>query len=127
MKKKIALADSEWRLMQIIWEKSPCTFRDICDAACEPNGWTKHDVMSYLKRMEAKGAIAVKDAKPVKLYTAILNKEETIEEETEDLLNRVYNGSLLLMVQSAVRGRGMSEEDMESLKALLAKGERYDG
>ena len=56
-----------------------------------------------------------------------MNKEETIEEETEDLLNRVYNGSLLLMVQSAVRGRGMSEEDRESLKALLAKGERYDG
>lgn len=56
-----------------------------------------------------------------------MNKEETIEEETEDLLNRVYNGSLLLMVQSAVRGRGMSEEDMESLKALLAKGKGMMG
>ena len=126
MKERISLADSEWRLMQIIWGKAPCTFRQICDAACAPYGWTKHVVVSYLKRMEAKGAIRVENAKPVKLYYPLLDREETICAETGDVLHRVYNGSLVLMVQSAARYRGLSEKEIAELERLLRAGRNKD-
>ncbi|HWS28520.1 MAG TPA: BlaI/MecI/CopY family transcriptional regulator, partial [Clostridia bacterium] len=122
MSERVPLADSEWRLMQIIWEKAPCTFRQICDAACKPYSWTKYVVVSYLKRMEAKGAIRVKDAKPVKLYYPLLDREEAICTETEDVLDRVYNGDFLLMVQSAARARGLSEKEISELEQLLRTG-----
>jgi len=122
MKEHTALAATEWRLMQIIWEKSPCTYRQICDAACEPYGWSKHAVISYLKRMEAKGAIRVEDAKPVKLYYPLLDKARAINAETEDVLDRVYNGSLLLMIQSAASARGLTERELDELERLLGAG-----
>ncbi len=122
MEKRIALADSEWRLMQIIWEKHPITFREICAAARGGEGWTRHAVASFLKRMEAKGAIRAEDAKPVKLYFPLIERDDTIQKETGEVLERVYNGSLLLMAQAMARRQGLSDEEMEQLTALLEKG-----
>lgn len=122
MKEHNTLADTEWRLMQIIWEHAPRTFREICDIACPAYGWSKHAVISYLKRMEAKGAIRVEDAKPVKLYYPLLDRDQAIREETKDVLERVYHGSVLLMVQSAVHQQGLSETDFAELERIL-KGE----
>ena len=121
-KQHIALADSEWRLMQIIWEKAPCTFRQICDAACPTYGWTKHAVISFLKRMEAKGAIRAEEAKPVRRYYPLLDRERAIHAETEDVLERVYNGNILLMVQSAARARSLTEAELAELERLLNAG-----
>ncbi|HOG00693.1 MAG TPA: BlaI/MecI/CopY family transcriptional regulator [Clostridia bacterium] len=126
MNDHIALADSEWRLMQIVWEKAPCTFRQICDAACPAYGWTKHAVISYLKRMEAKGAIRAEDAKPVRLYVPLLDRGEAVREETEDVLARVYNGNVLLMMQSAARAKELTDAELDALERLLREGRRRD-
>lgn len=123
MKKTVTLADTEWRLMQIIWDKHPITFREICDMACPAYGWTRHAVISYLKRMEAKGAIAVEDAKPVKLYTPLIDRENTIQAETEAVMARVYNGDPFLMAQAMARQQGLSEVELAQLMALLRKGD----
>lgn len=119
---RVALADSEWKLMQVLWEKGDCTFREICDAVCEENGWTKHAVISYLKRMAQKGAIAILEEAPVKKYCPLLDQAQTIRQETRSLLHKVYNGSALLMVQNAVEQQALSEEERQELIALLQKG-----
>ncbi|MEG1811169.1 MAG: BlaI/MecI/CopY family transcriptional regulator [Clostridia bacterium] len=127
MKNRATLADSEWRLMQIIWDNPPRTYRQICDAACADNGWTRHAVISFLKRMETKGAIRVEDANPVKLYYPLLNKNDAICAETEEVLERVYNGNILLMMQSAASARELSDAELLELEALLKAGsERHE-
>lgn len=118
---KISLADSEWKLMQVLWEKGCCTFREICDAACEEYGWTKHAVISYLKRMAQKSAIAIQEGTP-KTYRPLLDREQAIRQETRSLLRRVYNGDALLMVQSAVEQQTLSDEERQELIALLQAG-----
>ncbi|HWS29591.1 MAG TPA: BlaI/MecI/CopY family transcriptional regulator [Clostridia bacterium] len=124
MKERIGLSDTEWRLMQIIWEKSPRTYREICDAARPAYGWTKHAVISFLKRMEAKGAIRVEDAKPVKLYYPLLDKKEAIHDETREVLDRVYNGDILLMVQAATHAKELTEDETKELERLLREGKK---
>lgn len=122
MRERVSLSDAEWRLMQIVWEDPPRTYRQICNAACESNGWTRYVVSSYLKRMEAKGALRVEDASPVKLYHPLLDRQQAISAETEDVLDRVYNGNILLMVQSAVRAQELSDKEMRELEKLLHAG-----
>jgi BlaI family penicillinase repressor len=70
--KSVALADTEWSIMQIIWDSNPITFREICDVIAETKGWSKHSVASYLKRMEKKGAIMSEPSTSVKKYYPIL-------------------------------------------------------
>lgn len=119
MKYSTGLSENEWYIMQVLWEKSPSTLREICDALKETKGWTKHAVTSFLKRMLEKGAIKVDESGKVKEYFAVWSREDTILEETHSILDRVYRGDLLLMVSNAVKEQKLSKEEIEELKNML--------
>ena len=44
-------------------------------------------------------------------------------EETRGFLNRMYQGSLSLLVNAMVNSSGLSDEEIEELKAILDKAE----
>lgn len=113
------LSENEWYIMQVLWERSPRSLREICDALKPVKGWTRHAVISFLKRMEAKGAVSVDESGKVKEYCALWNREETVREETGSLLQRVYGGDLLLMVSNAVKGQELTREEKQQLRQLL--------
>ena len=83
MKYNSGLSENEWYIMQVLWEKSSASLRELCDALSESKGWTKHAISSFLKRMLEKGAISVDESGKVKNYIAVWNKDETILEETQ--------------------------------------------
>ena len=119
MKYNSGLSENEWYIMQVLWEKSSASLREICDALKESKGWTKHAISSFLKRMQEKGAISVDESGKVKNYVAVWNKEETILEETQSIMERVYKGDLLLMVSNAVKEQKLTKEEIEELKNML--------
>ena len=123
MKYNSGLSENEWYIMQVLWERSSASLREICDALKESKGWTKHAISSFLKRMQEKGAISVDESGIVKNYVAVWNKEETILEETQSIMERVYKGDLLLMVSNAVKEQKLTKEEIEELKNILDRME----
>lgn len=123
MKYNSGLSENEWYIMQVLWERSSASLREICDALKESKGWTKHAISSFLKRMQEKGAISVDESGIVKNYVAVWNKEETILEETQSIMERVYKGDLLLMVSNAVKEQKLTKEEIEELKNMLDRME----
>lgn len=119
MKYNSGLSENEWYIMQVLWEQSPATLRDICEALKETKGWTKHAVSSFLKRMLEKGAISVDESGKVRKYSPVWSQEDTILEETQSILERVYRGDLFLMVSNAVKEQKLSDQEIEELKGLL--------
>lgn len=123
MKYNSGLSENEWYIMQVLWERSSASLREICDALKESKGWTKHAISSFLKRMQEKGAISVDESGKVKNYIPLWNKEETILEETQSIMERVYKGDLLLMVSNAVKEQKLTKEEIEELKNMLDRME----
>lgn len=123
MKYNSGLSENEWYIMQVLWEKSSASLREICDALNASKGWTKHAISSFLKRMQEKGAIFVDESGKVKNYIPLWNKEETILEETQSIMERVYKGDLLLMVSNAVKEQKLTKEEIEELKNMLDRME----
>jgi len=119
MKYNSGLSENEWYIMQVLWEKSSASLRELCDALSGSKGWTKHAISSFLKRMLEKGAISVDESGKVKNYIPLWNKEETILEETQSIMERVYKGDLLLMVSNAVKEQKLTKEEIEELKNML--------
>ena len=119
-KENSALSDTEWRIMQSLWRGGkPMSVREILDDL--KDAWSVHSVISFLKRMEAKGAVKIHDSRPIR-YSAALDREEAVQEETKDLLGRVYGGEQLLMIQGAVNASPLREEEREELIAILKGG-----
>lgn len=119
MKYNSGLSENEWYIMQVLWEKSSASLREICDALQDTKGWTKHAVSSFLKRMLEKGAISVDESGKVRMYAPVWSRDDTILEETHSILERVYQGDLLLMVSNAVKEQKLTGQEIEELKNML--------
>ncbi|MDO4325066.1 MAG: BlaI/MecI/CopY family transcriptional regulator [bacterium] len=117
--RRTGLSENEWYIMQVLWQKAPVGLREICDTLKPMKGWSRHAVISFLKRMEAKGAVRVDESGKVKQYIPVWNQEDTIEEETHSVLERVYGGNLFLMVSNAVKGKELTEEEKQKLMGIL--------
>ena len=54
---KAKLFDSEAKVMEIIWDKSPISAKEISLIAAEKIGWNKNTTYTVIKKLEAKGLI----------------------------------------------------------------------
>lgn len=125
-KKTIGLSNSEWRIMENLWEQYPKTATQLIKAMEAETGWAKSTTKTLLKRMEQKGCIAYRDGERAREYYPLLKREEAVESETSSFLNRIYNGSLGLMVNTLVKKRDIPEEEVEELYRIIqeARAER---
>lgn len=121
----IQLSNYEWKMMNLIWEKEPRTITELTKALAEETGWSKHTVITYLKRLEAKGAVRYEEGERAKLFFADISRKEAQLQEIDSFLNKVFSGSLGLMVKTMIKDEKLSEEEIEELEDMLkrAKGE----
>ena len=121
--KKIGLSETEWKLMDELWEEPPKTITQLTRALEEDTGWGKNVIITMLKRLEAKGAVGHEEGETAKQFYPAVSREDTALEETRGFLNRVYSGSLGLMVDAMVNSRSLSDREIEELKGILKKAE----
>ena len=121
--KKIGLSETEWKLMDELWEEPPKTITQLTRALEEDTGWGNNVIITMLKRLEAKGAVRHEEGERAKQFYPAVSREDTALEETRGFLNRVYSGSLGLMVDAMVNSRSLSDREIEELKEILKKAE----
>ena len=118
---KINLSDSEWKLMNRLWNQAPMTIMELTAALREETGWTKNTVITMLSRLEAKGAVRYEEGGRAKQYFPTVDREDAARAETESFLSKVYGGSLGLMVSNLVESHALTESDIAELSAILEK------
>lgn len=113
------LQPSEWIIMEKLWEDPPMTVTQLFHALEEDAGWSKSTVNTLLGRMTAKGIIYYEEGKKARLYYPDIDREDASIAETESLLERVYHGSVKMMMNTLVRKKGLSQGEIEELQELL--------
>ena len=120
---KINLSDGEWKLMNLLWQNPPKTITQLTKELEQATGWGRNVIITMLKRLEAKGAVRHEEGERAKLFYPCVERDGAVIEETRGFLNRVYQGSLSLMVNAMVSSSELSDEAIEDLKAILDKAE----
>ena len=116
---KINLSDSEWKLMNHLWTRSPMTIMELTADMKAETSWTKNTVITMLSRLEAKGAIRHEEGGRAKQYYPCMDREDAAMEETKNFLGKVYGGKLGLMMHAMVESRTLTAEDIAELSAIL--------
>ena len=119
----IKLSEAEWKVMNFLWEEAPRTIMQITNHFKETTGWTKHTVMTFLRRMEEKGAVHYEEGERAKLFYPDIEKTEAAFQETEEFLNKVFNGRLGLMLNTMVERKSLSGEEITELYEILKRAE----
>ena len=125
--KQIALTEAEWMVMECLWEKSPRTGRETVEWLNQKMGWTRSTVLTMLRRLEAKGAVAGDTERELKTFRPLIAREEVAVRETESLLERAYKGSLSLLVSSLTKKQSLPQKEIDELYAILREMEGKHG
>ena len=121
--KNLTLTEAEWTVMECLWEKSPRTGRETVAWLDQKMGWTRSTVLTMLRRLEAKGAVAGDTEGELKTFRPLIAREDVAVGETENLLDRAYKGSLSLLVSSLTRKQSLPQSEIDELYAILREME----
>ena len=121
--KNLTLTEAEWTVMECLWEKSPRTGRETVAWLDQKMGWTRSTVLTMLRRLEAKGAVAGDTEGELKTFCPMIAREDVAVRETENLLDRAYKGSLSLLVSSLTKKQSLPQNEIDELYAILREME----
>lgn len=119
----VNLTNSEWYVLDCLWEKSPMTVMELVAALGTRLGWAKSTTITTLRRMEEKGLVHCEIVGKGKSYTPAVEQEQAVISETRSFLDRVYQGSVGLMMSAMARRQELSREEIAQLREILEKAE----
>ncbi|MFR1517987.1 MAG: BlaI/MecI/CopY family transcriptional regulator [Clostridia bacterium] len=115
---------SEWKIMEYVWTHPDCTLMQIVKAMKEETGWAKSTVTTMVSRMENKGLLLfAENGGRAKRIGAAVTREEAGTAETKSLLDKIYRGSVGMLVSSLVAQEKLSRKEIEELYDILKKAE----
>ena len=120
----IKLASSEWNVLNCLWEEHPRTVMQIVNELEKTVGWHRSTTITTLHRMEAKGLIGCRQAGRGKAYVPLVDRDGAETAETRSFLDRVYQGSVGLMMSAMAQRRELSGEEIAELRAILDQAEK---
>lgn len=113
------LGDSELKVMDVLWKEGDTTAKHISDIMTERYGWNINTTYTLLKRCVKKGAVERRE--PNFMCHALIPKEQVQELETEELLHRIFDGSVDKLFASLLSRKNLSTEQIERLKQIVSE------
>ena len=120
---QIKLTGSEWSVLDSLWQESPQTVMQLVANLSKSVGWAKSTTITTLRRMEEKGLVHCEIAGKGKSYTPAVEQEQAEISETRNFLDRVYRGSVGLMMSAMAQRQELSKEEIAELREILAHAE----
>ena len=113
----VKLFDSELKVMDVLWREGDSTAKHISDVLKEQVGWNMNTTYTLIKRCIKKGAIA--RSEPNFMCHALIPKEDVQEAETNELINKIYDGSADKLFSALLGRKRLSAEQIEKLRQTV--------
>ena len=122
-KEQITLQESERKIMECLWNGPPMGVVTIWHTLERETGWSKSTVNTLISRMLEKGLIEYQEEEKARKYYPCYCREDVAIGETKSLIDKVYKGSIGLMMSTLVDNRQLTRGEIEELYDILRKAE----
>lgn len=119
-----SLTEAEWKIMSLLWARAPQTITELTHALSPETGWTKHTVISLLRRMVAKGTVRMEESGRAKLFHPLIEKEGLAVKQAQKLLKRLFDGNAVLLMHTMVETGDITQEDLLELSQFIESKRR---
>ena len=111
------LFDSEWKVMEVLWQENDRTAKEISLRLADSIGWNKNTTYTVIKKCIDKGAIERRE--PNFVCHAAITKRQAQKVEADSLVEMVFGGSAVLRFASILSDRSLSKDELARLRALV--------
>ena len=112
------LSKAEEQLMEIIWKLERGFFKEIMDNYAEPKPATT-TVVTLLKRMQEKGAVAYDLFGNSRQYYPLIPKEDYFKKQMNGIVKDFFGNSALQFASFFTTSGSMSAKELEELKKIV--------
>jgi len=124
MSKQNKPTQAELEILSVIWERETATVREVHEVinARKPTGYTT--VLKLLQLMDEKGLVERDKANRAHIYRAKIKQNETGKQMLSDVLQKVFGGSALKLVQQVLETETTTAEDLKEIRKMIQEAEK---
>jgi len=111
------LFDSEWKIMEVLWEENDLPAKEVSIRMQERTGWNKNTTYTVLKKCVDKGAIERRE--PNFVCHAQVTRRQAQQAETDALLDKVFGGSAQMLFASLLGSKRLSVDEISELRRMV--------
>jgi BlaI family transcriptional regulator, penicillinase repressor len=115
------LGDLQLRIMRILWKNTEASVSDVHAGLGGTNKFAYTTIATMLRKMEARGLVAHREEGRTFIYKARIAEETVSRRMADDLLQKLFGGSLTLAVNHLLSSREVSNEELRELERLIAE------
>lgn len=119
--KRPAMSPAETQVLRLVWQCQEATVQEVCDALPAGRNVTYVTVATLLRRLEEKGYLKHHIRGKAFVYAPAARKEDVIRRTISDLVERLFGGNPVPLMQHLAQHSGITDEDIERLKNLAKK------
>ena len=114
---EIKLFDSELKVMDVLWREGDQPAKYVAKTLTDELGWNVYTTSTLIMRCIKKGAI--ERTEPNFMCHALIPKEDVQEAETNELINKIYDGSADKLFAALLSRKKLSAEQINKLKKIV--------
>jgi len=119
--KRPAMSPAETEILRLVWQSREATVQEIYDTLPGNRKVTYVTVATLLRRLEEKGYLRHRVRGKAFVYAPAARKEDVIRRTISDLVERLFGGNPVPLMQHMARHSGITDEDIGRLKKLAKK------
>ena len=117
----------ELEVLKTVWERGPCTVRDVMNVLNKQRTRAYTSVMSLMNVMTEKGLLTRRPHGRAFLYQAKRPRESTLGNIVSDLLGRAFDGSATTMVAHLLSQSTPSAEELDEIRQAIDEYQQQEG
>jgi len=118
------ITKAEFQVMDVLWEESPLAASTVAERLATETGWSLKTVKTLLSRLTEKGAVSYEPDGRRYLYKPSVSKGAYAQYATESLADQLFGGRAAPLVAHLAEARGLTDDDLKDLEALLEELKR---
>lgn len=114
------ISESEWLIMEALWDSAPQTASELAKGLRESTSWAENTVRTLLTRLVEKGALRTgENATGTRTYLPAVKRETCVRAESQSFLDRVFGGAAKPLLVHFAQNSKLTAEEVKELKMLL--------
>ena len=117
------LNNSEWQIMNALWERHPATAREVSERLPEDNRWAYTTIKTMLTRLVAKSAVSERKRANTSVYEPLITRNRARKSAVASLIDHAFDGAVEPFLGFVAKNSKLSEEQRRELLEAIEREE----
>jgi BlaI family penicillinase repressor len=120
------LTETEWQIMNVLWERYPTTARGIAERLPAEVEWAYTTIKTLLARLVEKGAVKENKKGNTSLYEPLISKQIARRSALKTLVNQAFDGAFGPLMHFLVEDQKLTESQKKELLNAIQKHDKKE-